>query len=331
VVKIVLLPEAHPAEAYAISARFREEVVSPEAPLAAALETSGKTVYWLQDKVLKPIEDGASDLLAQIGNLDGDPLLTIVATGPFTGLPFHAAALRDGRLAASLGLAYTPALSVLDSSASSATGETSVLIVADPSAPGSETLQGAIAERQALSALWPKAVEFSSSSATVEAIRAALPNASVIHFACHGRSDDAEPLRSGLLLADGEFTMRDVLSTKLRPGSLVILSACQTAVHDPSVPDEALSLAAGFLAAGAATVVASLWPVPDDPTALLMTEFHKALHQGRQPARALGAAQAAMASGRLKDASGAEDWRAPYYWAGFVALTGVAPADPKLT
>lgn len=153
------------------------------------------------------------------------------------------------------------------------------------------------------------------------AVLTALPTAWLIHLACHGRSDDRDPFNSLIVLADGDVTLADVLSIQLLHGCLVVLSACQTAARDPSVPNEAMSLAMGFLAAGAATVVASLWPVPDYSTAALMGAFHEELRRGSRPARAMGAAQSAMATGQLADPTCTADWRHPFYWAGFV-VTG---------
>jgi CHAT domain-containing protein len=58
-------------------------------------------------------------------------------------------------------------------------------------------------------------------------------------------------------------------------------------------------------------VVASLWPVDDAATAALMGRFYRALFQERRrPSEALREAQLSLAA--------REQWRAPYYWAGFV-------------
>jgi CHAT domain-containing protein len=63
--------------------------------------------------------------------------------------------------------------------------------------------------------------------------------------------------------------------------------------------------------AGAARVVASLWPVDDLATAELMTRFYRGmLAERRPPAAALRAAQLEMQRSAR--------WCAPYYWAGFV-------------
>ena len=312
---------------YALSARFRQDVVSGKAAVGLACATAGAVVASLEQSVLGPIEDQVLALLAGHDAGSGDATgpgraartLAVVTAGPFSGLPLHAARLRDGRPAAALGFAYAPTMGALAEPAPRLDLGASVLIVADPARKGLAPLTGAVLELDSLARTWPGAQVLREAAATRSAVLAALPTATLIHLACHGMSDDRDPLDSLVVLADGDITMGDVLAIALRPGCLVVLSACQTAVRDPSVPNEAMSLAMGFLAAGAATVVASLWPVADDSTAALMGAFHESLRSGLAPAHALGAAQAAMAAGQLVDPSHAADWRSPFYWAGFVA------------
>jgi CHAT domain-containing protein len=67
----------------------------------------------------------------------------------------------------------------------------------------------------------------------------------------------------------------------------VVLSACDAARTGAALPDEALSAATGFLLAGAAMVTAPLWPVVDATVPRLMTEYHKDLAAGVDPALAL--------------------------------------------
>jgi CHAT domain-containing protein/tetratricopeptide (TPR) repeat protein len=99
----------------------------------------------------------------------------------------------------------------------------------------------------------------------------------MVSVSCHGRFDDNDFLDSGLLLADGEtLTLADVLGgqTDLAGLRLLVLSTCQSAIMDVrSVSNEVRSLAAGLLQAGAQAVVASLWPVDDRATYLLMVRF----------------------------------------------------------
>jgi CHAT domain-containing protein len=63
--------------------------------------------------------------------------------------------------------------------------------------------------------------------------------------------------------------------------------------------------------AGAARVVASLWKVDDAATAELMKHFYTYMLEQKLPAsEALRRAQL--------DISSKEEWRASFYWAGFV-------------
>ena len=91
----------------------------------------------------------------------------------------------------------------------------------------------------------------------------------------------------------------------------MVLSACQTALGKEVRGEGLIGLTRGFMYAGAARVVASLWNVNDAATAELMKRFYQAMLLEKQaPAAALRAAQLALA----RDAR----WSAPYYWSGFV-------------
>jgi hypothetical protein len=62
--------------------------------------------------------------------------------------------------------------------------------------------------------------------------------------------------------------------------------------------------------AGASSVVASLWKVDDDATAVLMGYFYQyMLQDGLSPAAALRKAQIEMSKQKR--------WQSPYYWSGF--------------
>jgi CHAT domain-containing protein len=125
---------------------------------------------------------------------------------------------------------------------------------------------------------------------------------SIWHFACHGNFDLTLPLNSGLDLAGKErLTLRELFETRsLGQPRLVILSACETGLYDlTELPHEFIGLPTGFLQAGAAGVIATLWPVWDISTALLLGRFYDE-YLGRRltPSAALRTAQL-----WLKDAS----------------------------
>ena len=74
---------------------------------------------------------------------------------------------------------------------------------------------------------------------------------------------------------------------------LVTLSACETGLTDPtSISDEYIGLPSGFLYAGCANVVSSLWTVNQVSTAFLMIKFYKNLKKNQiSVAKALNDAQ----------------------------------------
>jgi CHAT domain-containing protein len=127
------------------------------------------------------------------------------------------------------------------------------------------------------------------------------------HFATHGAFNWDDPRESGVLIGSDNtmLTLGDLLESRQRVGSprLVVLSACSTGLSDVKHnPDEFTGLPTGFLFAGAAGVVASLWPVNDLSTTLLMSKFydlHLGLHQ--RPAQALRGAQLWLKNATIPD------------------------------
>jgi CHAT domain-containing protein/tetratricopeptide (TPR) repeat protein len=155
------------------------------------------------------------------------------------------------------------------------------------------------------------------SNATPARARQMAQNARVVHFACHARADDVDPLGSGLLLApagsdEGLLTAAEVVSRWRLRADVVMLSACETAVGQVRRYEGMYGLARAFLFAGSRSVGASLWRVEDVSTARLMEAFYRGYVSGVPKAEALRRAQLAL----LRDKRYAD----PYYWSGFVLI-----------
>ena len=166
----------------------------------------------------------------------------------------------------------------------------------------------------------------------------------LVHIATHFKLTSGSEERSFLLLGDGsELTLQDIdESTNLFEGvELLTLSACNTAMGDPGATGDGGSELDGFAAIaqlrGAEALIASLWPVSDASTRLLMEEFYRAREQkpdGMTKAAALRRAQQALLSGTLTDAAPpggqcgqgrageptAPSYAHPYYWAPFILI-----------
>jgi CHAT domain-containing protein len=175
----------------------------------------------------------------------------------------------------------------------------------------------------------------------------------VLHISCHAELRQDSPLASVFHLDGGDWELADLRESGLLAGtSLVVAAACETGRTVSRVRDEMIGLATGLIECGARLVIASLWPVDDRATFLLVTELYRQLGQldpewvdpaAHAPA-ALRAATQWLRSARLDEIRtrarisegsstaavtalrnwpGPDEFRAfthPYYWAGFVAL-----------
>jgi CHAT domain-containing protein len=104
--------------------------------------------------------------------------------------------------------------------------------------------------------------------------------------------------------------LSDIYNLNL-PVELVVLSACRTGVGKEVRGEGLIGLTRGFMYAGAARVVSSLWKVDTDDTAELMGMFYQyMLKSHKSPSAALQAAQIEMYRRPNKSA--------PYHWAGFI-------------
>jgi CHAT domain-containing protein len=98
---------------------------------------------------------------------------------------------------------------------------------------------------------------------TAEEVLKLLPDATVLHLACHGRQNASNPLESGFIMHDKMMQVGDIIRLSLPNARLAFLSACETARGDIERPDEALHLAATMLYVGFKSVVGTMWSMGD--------------------------------------------------------------------
>ena len=95
--------------------------------------------------------------------------------------------------------------------------------------------------------------------ATVNEVLSHLSGVSIAHFACHGEQNRRNPLESSLTLEDGQLKISRIMQQSTPNASLAVLFACETAMGDEDLPDEAMHLGATLLFAGFRGVVATMW------------------------------------------------------------------------
>jgi hypothetical protein len=170
----------------------------------------------------------------------------------------------------------------------------------------------------------------------------------LVRGALPAQTEPANPgLLSGLVFAgantppaegkdDGILTAAEVSSLDLSKVDTVVLSACETGLGQVAGGEGLLGLQRSFQVAGAKTVVASLWKVPDAATSTLMQRFYDNLwdkkmgklaalreaqifliHEqgkGDDPKRDKGNRGLTLLSDQPADAGALS----PFYWAAFV-------------
>lgn len=255
------------------------------------------------------------------GLLRGKQRIFVSPDGPMHRIPFglgEAGDQADPHARRWIRAPSATVLSVLRSSSSSTTSgkRTSetirTLAVRGTPRPGRRALDGARAEVYRLARRYRGVETDLPAPREGESAWQRLESYDLIHVAAHTRILDQAPWQSSIEIVSGQdstLTARQVASLRLR-ASLVVLSSCESAGGGIRSGEGVAGLTSAFLAAGAPTVLSTLWPVDDRITADLMDSFYAALSDGHPPGEALAIAQAET---RARPAT-----RAPFYWAGFV-------------
>lgn len=172
-----------------------------------------------------------------------------------------------------------------------------VLVVGNPTMPPFKShqlipLPGAEREARQIAPLL-NTEAFIGDEATKVAIVERMPTARIIHLATHGLLNDADELKvpGAIALApsgtdDGWLTATEIMNLKMLKAELVVLSACNTG-QGRLTGDGVIGLSRSFISRGVPSVIASLWSVPDAPTASFMVEFYQNLQRGLDKAQAL--------------------------------------------
>jgi len=190
-----------------------------------------------------------------------------------------------------------------------------ILTVAYPGADPQDRfyLEGVVPEAEAVGLLFPaaKVEQLHEAKAQTKAVIKAAKGRNLVHIGCHGDFDASQPDASGLALADGHLTVRDIVrELRLEEAQLVTLAACQSGQLSPSLANEGTGLIQAMLTAGTPVVIASLWSVDDAATKVLFGAFYQGLSEGQAVAVALR-----EAAKEVRVQKGAH----PFYWGAFQA------------
>ncbi|MDJ1169865.1 CHAT domain-containing protein [Roseofilum sp. BLCC_M154] len=129
--------------------------------------------------------------------------------------------------------------------------------------------------------------------ATVDQYKTLLQTVGRLHSSHHARYDWENPLNSRLRLADGALTLGLLLTPGWRIPDVeeIFTSCCEVNFTAANPSDDPLTLAAGFLCAGARAVITTQWAVADLGSALLAILYDQKRNSGVSRSTALQQAQ----------------------------------------
>ncbi|MEQ8702623.1 MAG: CHAT domain-containing tetratricopeptide repeat protein [Phaeodactylibacter sp.] len=163
--------------------------------------------------------------------------------------------------------------------------------------------------------------------ATREQLSVVVKEAGLLHFSTHAQANTETGDFSFIVFSDGKggydsLFVKDIYLLPLQ-AELVVLNGCETFVGKWYDGEGVINLARSFLAAGANSVVSSLWAINDDASSSVIEAFYTGLKGG-------DARSAALRSAKLGQvASGGKLGAHPVYWAAFHAVgkPGKLPAS----
>ncbi|MBY4110010.1 CHAT domain-containing protein [Rhodococcus fascians] len=250
----------------------------------------------IQRRLKKVLEDVGSRVMEPILNAHRDEFpLCLIPVNDVVHLPLSTA-LVDGRPAVAWkDITLSPngrslLLAALHDS-DTAPDTLSAFVAADPS-EGRNPITGVLPEARRIAAIYgtePVTLDSESGgrdTSSHSSILHGITQSDVVHLACHGIVEDFPISESHLLLGE-HVTMNELLEAGVKPNSAFFLSACSVGGVVPSFPSELLGFPASILTAGASSVTASLWPVPDcEETVAFVEHVHLKQKSGSTAASA---------------------------------------------
>ncbi|KRQ15939.1 CHAT domain-containing protein [Bradyrhizobium manausense] len=265
----------------------------------------------LQQELLAPVEHLFSQKTRIIISLAEDAY----------GVPFHAMSWRGGLLIDTHDVQYVIGGLTVGPAVPTKAMDRAVsrpyLFLGTPNVPYAQLdeLNGVETEYRVVTGMMPA----SDVHATMPAASADLlggERSKVMHVACHGIFEERSPLLSRLLFAD-----RPVFAFEIALGSLAsefaFIAGCRTASAKSAGGGYVQSLASAFQKAGVRSVAASLCPIDDEASAVLVRKLYELLHDDPDcsPLKVFCAAQRYLRA--------QQEFEHPYYWAPFLIFEDI--------
>jgi hypothetical protein len=148
----------------------------------------------------------------------------------------------------------------------------------------------AAGEARAVAELYRRGAVLMGDEADCASTMTTLEGADVAHVAAHGRRSPDNPYFDALELADGPLFTYE-LEWLRRPPAVMVLASCESAVDQAVGEAQRLGVVPALDRVGVWRTIAAPYPLPDhEATVAVMTDLHRRLAAGVDPAVALAAA-----------------------------------------
>ena len=189
-------------------------------------------------------------------------------------------------------------------------------------APGGTTINKLRGAEDEIGSLfrWFGGRKFTGSQATGTNFRESLKRTAIFHLAMHSVSDSVNSKYSYLLFdtkndtaGDGKLYNYEISLARIA-SPMVVLSACNSGTGTLYHGEGLMSLARGFMLAGASSVIRTSWEVNDESSGAIITRFYRYLSEGFTKDKAMRLAKIEYIKNTPPEYSN------PYYWAAYEVL-----------
>jgi len=181
------------------------------------------------------------------------------------------------------------------------------------------SLQGAEDEIAAIFKLF-RGKKFTGNMATESNFRREIQNPAILHLAMHSMTDSSNSMYSYLMFDRGADSLNDgrlfnyEISISRIKSPMVVLSTCNSGTGTLYRGEGLMSLARGFILAGASSVIKTAWEVNDETSAAIIEQFYYHLSKGKPKDEALRLAKLEYMK------TNPPVYNNPYYWAAYEIL-----------
>ena len=251
--------------------------------------------------------------------------IVIIPHGYLSNIAFEAIKNNENRyLVEQYNISYSYSIGVLQQMKTEPPSSYSYLGIA-PSNKHYEILASNAKEIESCAVNFSKQVLLKDTAATKANFLNTFAAHNIIQISSHAEMNPYDGDNSYIVFSDGhegeayKLYMNSLQAMDLNT-EMIVLSACETGIGQYKKGEGILSLARGFVHAGTASVISSLWKVDDQATYKIMKGFFAEISKGKNKDNAL-----AEAKNKYLISSRKASRKHPYYWAGLIAIGDMKP------